>query len=164
MRALLYRPLRNIGVATGEAPESKKESRAVAGERGHGLRCNSETSLGALRFPQFDDAEVREDFFFARERFDQIEHALAHPRIGDFREGTNELETPEIPNLKMTDYIFYRQGHEFVYKQISDDEFNFFNSFSSFEIFSDAISTQSFDQVQMLAGLLFKNENLFCIE
>lgn len=79
-------------------------------------------------------------------------------------ESIQQNETPEIPSLKTTNYVFYRQGHEFICKKISDNEFNFFNSFSSFKIFSGAINTQQFEQVQMLAELLLKNENLFCVE
>lgn len=50
-------------------------------------------ALGALRFPQFDDAEVRIDFFLAGQRFDELEHALTHARVGDLRERAHKLET-----------------------------------------------------------------------
>ncbi len=85
----------------------------------------------------------------------EIHHAI---------EAIQNGQTPEIPEMQVTYYAFYRLGGEFTYKIISSDEFKLFNLFSNFKIFSDEVTTKSPEQVQLLAGLLFRNENLFCTE
>lgn len=89
----------------------------------------------------------------------QIFNSEIHHAINSIEQG----ETPEIPNLKPTYYIFYRQRDEFIFNVISEDEYNFFGAFTSFKTFTDAVAMSQLNQVKIFAELLFKNENLFCV-
>ena len=90
----------------------------------------------------------------------QMFHSEIHHVISSIQQG----QSPEIPELRKTFYLFYSGSKKYALKPVSELEVNFFNSFSFFKIFTEAVNPESTAQMQMYANLLFEYEELFCVE
>lgn len=86
-----------------------------------------------------------------------------HSEIHHVMHSVQQNKIPEIPDLKASHYLFYRADGLTDYKLISEEEFNFFNTFSKFRTFVEILD-ESGTNLQKCTQLLFENEQFFCID
>lgn len=70
-------------------------------------------------------------------------------------------EIPEIPELKETHYVFYRDSGSHTPKIITNEVAQFLNLFSELKVFTDAIDATNEIKLKISAALLFENECFF---
>lgn len=84
-------------------------------------------------------------------------------RIHTAAQSLEQSETPEIPDLEETYYVFYRNNDSVVFQNISKACAEFLNSFKTFKNFAEHTQGSSAETVAASALMLFENENLFCV-
>src|SRR6185436_2048670 len=73
-------------------PLSLKTGRRSAARESAAFCQARTTASSPLGFPRVDDVEIAHDFLVARQRFHQVQNALANARIGDLRVRADQLE------------------------------------------------------------------------
>ncbi len=77
-------------------------------------------------------------------------------------EAVKQAEIPEVPELKTSYYLFYRDGLHSHYRMVSETEFFFFDQFLQPRSFVAALGDDA-EKIQSYSQILFKNENLFSV-